>query len=81
MSDRLCECHGEPMLWNSSNRKYGGNWYCSVKRRQRDAEWRKSNPDKVKARNDRRIFAGHTYLGSCGFTQAEREELIVGETD
>lgn len=79
---RLCKCHGLEMVANG-----GGDYQCRVKRR---ASWREGQRryrntakgrDQMHHDNQRRMFVGVEYVGRCGFTKAEREELIRGATD
>lgn len=78
---RTCSCHGLPMMFTS------GEYRCQVKRR---ASWRNSKAryratpqglEQMHHDNQRRMFIGRDYMGTCGFTKTEREELINGATD
>lgn len=78
------------------SREAGGQWRCVVRRRESwrryhrtpesraviEARYRQSEKGReTKADNNaRRMFVGRVYVGTCGFTQAEREEMIRGAT-
>lgn len=79
---KTCPCHGLPMLPNGH-----GRHTCQIKRR---ASWRAGQRryratlegrEQMYQDNQRRMYVGKDYTGRCGFTKAEREELIRGTTD
>jgi hypothetical protein len=43
--------------------------------------WRRENPEKKKAQNDARIFAGKMYVGTVRFTDQEKERMLNGSPD
>ena len=72
--ERLCPCHGEPMLRN------GPRHTCRVKRHATWAKYRTTENGREKRRTfarqrpDRRIFIGHDYHGTV--KTAERAQHI-----
>ena len=48
------------------------------KERERHRRYREKNPEKERESNARRIRIGGMYLGRCGFTKTEREEILNG---
>jgi hypothetical protein len=74
-----CECHGEPLIWAKRNdRPSGGTWLCTVKLRKRNQAYEQRHPAKRAQKNAQRIRVGGMYLGTIGFTQQEREDIVNG---
>lgn len=72
----VCDCHGVEMLWNKDARyRAGGFWFCRPKHVERVRHYRAVHPEKTRESNARQIRVGRFYLGTCGFTDSEREVL------
>jgi len=80
MERPLCDCHGEPMH-KGGVRNGRQQWRCTVKGLESCRVWRENNRDKKREINARRMFACGMYLGSFGFTDKERREMLHGSSD
>jgi len=56
MQEKLCDCHGEPMMWiNRASRASGGYHRCRVKSRERDRKSQEERPrDKSEKSRERK---------------------------
>jgi|SRR3972149_8011162 len=43
----ICKCHNYPMRWKKNPRNSkGGDWTCTIKRREESLKWQKENKEK-----------------------------------
>lgn len=79
MSQRLCKCHGAPMMWGRDRtRGTGGKWYCGIRARERARAYYRANRDEVLTKmRARRITRREPRARSYGISVAEYDALLV----